>query len=73
MPHKHDIVLSLKRSGLLMTPPTQSLGPYPKTLPEAQRTQGIDSITLIISPAKNNATFSGSKFGQHYNAICISS
>ena len=45
MPHKHDIVLSLKRLGLLMTPPTQSLGPCPKTLPEAQRTQGIDSIT----------------------------
>ena len=23
-----------------------------KTLPEAQRTQGIDSLTLVISPAK---------------------
>ena len=26
--------------------------PYIQTLPEAQRTQGIDSLTLVISPAK---------------------
>ena len=36
-----------------------------KTLPEAQRTQGIDSLTWVISPAKYNATCIGSKFGQH--------
>ena len=35
-----------------------------KTLPEAQRTQGIDALTWVISPAnKNNATCIGSKFG----------
>ena len=37
-----------------------------KTLPEAQRTQGIDSLTWVISPAKYNATCIGSKFGQLY-------
>ena len=37
-----------------------------KTLPEAQRTQGIDSLTWVISPAKYNATCIGSKFGQFY-------
>ena len=36
-----------------------------KTLPEAQRTQGIDSLTWVISPAKYNATCIGSKVGQH--------
>ena len=35
-----------------------------KTLPEAQRTQGIASLTWVISPAnKKNATCIGSKFG----------
>ena len=37
-----------------------------QTLPEAQRTQGIDSLTWVISPAKYNATCIGSKFGQLY-------
>ena len=37
-----------------------------ETLPEAQRTQGIDSLTWVISPAKYNATYIGSKFGQLY-------
>ena len=30
-----------------------------QTLPEAQRTQGIDSRTLVISPAKTNANSVG--------------
>ena len=35
-----------------------------QTLPEAQRTQGIASLTWVISPAnKKNATCIGSKFG----------
>ena len=33
-----------------------------KTLPEAQRTQGIDSSTKVIYPAKKNATCIRSKF-----------
>ena len=37
-----------------------------KTLPEAQRTQGIDSLTWAISSAKKNAICIGSKFGQLY-------
>ena len=37
-----------------------------KTLPGAQRTQGIYSLTWVISPAKYNATCIGSKFGQLY-------
>ena len=40
---------------------------YEKTLPEAQRTQGIDSLTWAISPAENNATCIGSiGIGQLY-------
>ena len=31
------------------------VGPQNETLPEAQRTQGIDSITWVVSAAKNNA------------------
>ena len=35
-----------------------------ETLPEAQRTQGIDYLTWVISPAnKKNATCIGSYFG----------
>ena len=37
-----------------------------KTLPEAKRTQGIDSLIWVISPAKKNASCIGSKFGQLY-------
>ena len=36
-----------------------------ETLPEAQRTQGIDTLTWFISPAKKNGTCIGSKFVQH--------
>ena len=34
-----------------------------KTLPEAQRTQGIESITWVISAAKNIATDATSQAG----------
>ena len=37
-----------------------------KTLPEAHRIQGIDSLTWVISPAKYNATCISSKFDQLY-------
>ena len=33
--------------------------PDKQTLPEAQRTQGIDSLTWVISPAKKNTTCIG--------------
>ena len=41
--------------------------PYlaPPPPPKKQRTQGIDSITWVISPAKKNTTCIGSKFGRH--------
>ena len=37
-----------------------------ETLPEAQRTQGIASLTWVIAPAKKNITCIGSKSGQLY-------
>ena len=42
---------------------------FVKTLPEAQRTQGIASLTWIISPAKNQHWF---QFWSPGGAICIS-
>ena len=70
---------------LLVTPnprtPTYLAGEqiYKETLPEAQRTQGIDSSTWVISPAKKNVTCIGSNFGHEVallawpdGATCIS-
>ena len=43
-----------------------------KTLPEAQRTQGIDFLTWVLSPAnKKNAICIGSKFGHQVAPLAL--
>ena len=54
---------------------------WEETLPEAQRTQGIESITWVISPAKKNENsvdkksqvkdFIGSNFGQQVALLAL--
>ena len=54
---------SVKRTSRTPFTRVANLGLGTKTLPEAQRTQGIASLTCVISPANGGETCINSRFG----------